>query len=116
MADSGIQTAVGDNEYLLGSFVTAVGIIFWTDFPNIQVDFLSETFPPRIMHGGWIGLASGDNATAGSGLTYDVLQMTWWSYFDHASNGRQFNPGWVNIDRVVFSIPTGVIAKFQVFW
>ncbi len=116
MADSGILTMTDDGEALLGAFVTALGIIFWIDTPADTVDYLSAGAPRRVMHAGWVGLASGDNATASSGLTFDVLQMTWWTYFDHESNGHQFTGGVTNIDRIIWHLPPGEIGKVQVFW
>ncbi len=116
MADSGIITMTDDGEALLGSFVNALGIIYWIDTASDETDALSSGPPRRVMHAGWVALASGDNASPSTSLTLDVLQITWWAYFDHESNGRQFYPGWANIDRIIWHIPVGGVSKVQLFW
>jgi len=116
MADSGVQTAEGAGEYLFEAAHHVTFIQWWVDTATIEVDELSNTYPPRVMHAGFIALASGELGTPSSELTDQQNSVTWFSYFDFRSNLRVNPSNFDYDDRVLWAVPSGVVAKFVVFW
>jgi len=116
MADSGVQTAEGDGEYLFDTAHHVLFIQWWIDTPTIEIDELSATFPPRIMHAGFIALASGVEDAPGSELTNEENSVSWMSYFVFASNITVEPSHFDYDDRVIWHIPQGITAKFKVYW
>lgn len=116
MADSGVQTATGDGEWLFPTAHTVYSLAFWIDTDTVEVDYLS-TFPPRrVMHAGWIGVSSGLTGEAGDTLSFADLQIVNWFYLEHEANMKVIANGFQYYDRVTFHIPTGVVVKFTVFY
>lgn len=116
MADSGIQTAEGDGEYLFDTAHHVTFIQFWIDTATIEVDELSGTLPPRLMHAGFIALSSGEEDVPSSELDNEHNSVSWMSYFNFASNIIANPSNFDYDDRVIWHIPTGVVAKFKVYW
>lgn len=114
--DSGIQTATDDGEFLFPFASPIFMVAFWIDTDTVEIDYLSTAPPPRVMHAGWIAAASGLTGQAGNTLTFDQLQIMNWWFFDHAANQRVINDGFAFYDRIIYHIPSGVIAKFVVFY
>jgi len=116
MADSGIQTAEGEGEYLFDTAHHVTFIQYWIDTPTIEIDDLSGTHPARTMHAGWIALGSGEEGVPGSELDPDLNSITWFQYFDFHSNLRVNPSNFDYDDRVVWKVPTGAVNKFKVYW
>jgi len=117
MPDTGIQTATGDGEFLLDAVHPITLIYYWIDTDTVEVDYLSQTFPPRLMHAGWMGIGSGAVGVAGSDLTVDQMSMTWWKYIEF-SNELILRPfvAFVYEDRVIWHLSPGVVVKFVAQW
>lgn len=117
MPDTGDQTISGEGEFLLPAAVAITWITYYLDTVTAEVDFRSTTHPARVMHAGWIGLASGLTGVAGAGLSFADLQMLWWSYFEFESFTQDHPSGsFPYVDRVIWHLPTGVVAHFTAFW
>src|SRR5438034_8461033 len=116
MADTGVQTITGEGEYLLDAGHLITGLLWWIDTDSIEVDYRSTVRPRRVMHAGWIALASGTTGVAGSLLPLSDFETDWFSYFDFEANVRVNPSPNVNIDRIIWSLAGGVTAKFQAFW
>jgi hypothetical protein len=116
MSDSGIQTATGNDEYLLPAQVLITSLFYWIDTPTVEVDYRSVLPARRQLHAGWIATASGDLGVAAAMSTPPGPSVTWSGYFDFEANGKQIPSGFPYDDRVVWNIPSGIIAKFWVFW
>lgn len=116
MADSGVQTAEADGEWLFPAANTVGAFQFWIDTDSAEIDYLSTTPPRRSMHAGWLGIASGVLGEASSGLSLQDCPMLQWWYLDHESNMRLNTDGFAFYDRVTFHIPPGVVVKFVVFY
>ncbi len=115
MPDSGVIDISGEGESLFTT-VYVTGIQWWMETETVEVDHLSTTFPSKILHAGWVALASGDGSSAGATLNNQQLSTIWWSFFDFTS---QFavNPGnYPFMDRVIWHLETGVTGHVQVFW
>lgn len=116
MADSGIQTAELDGEWLFPAASVVGAFQFWIDTDTAEVDYLSSYPPRRSMHAGWLALASGSLGVAATDLSIqDVPILQWW-YLDHESNMRINTDGFAFYDRVTFHIPPSVVVKFVVFY
>lgn len=116
MPDTGVQTITDEGEFLLAAPHLIVGLLWWIDTDSIEVDYRSIVRPRRVMHAGWVGLATGTTGVAGSTLPLSDFEMDWFSYFDFESNVRVNPTPNPNIDRIIWSIAAGVTAKFQAFW
>lgn len=116
MADTGVQTATGTGEYLLDTAHLVTWFQFWIDTPTADVDFLTSLQPRRVMHAGWMALASGTSGVAAGDLTLEEVTVTWFSYFDHESNLRNNPSGFIYDDRIMWALPAGVTAKFKAWW
>lgn len=116
MADTGVQTATGTGEYLLDGGHLIAALAFWLDSTTPDVDFLSTLRPRRVMHAGWIALASGTTGVAAGDLALSDFEVSWFSYFDHESNMRVNPSANAFDDRIMWALPAGVVAKFQAYW
>jgi hypothetical protein len=114
--DSGVQTAVGDGEWLFPAASPVFMVAFWIDTDTVEVDYLSSFPPRRSMHAGWIGLTSGITGVAGDTLAFEDMQLMNWWFMEHESNQKIVNDGFDFYDRVTFHVPTGAILKFKVFY
>lgn len=116
MADTGIQTIEGNDEFLFDDYHLVSYIVFWIDTPTIEIDELSTVLPRRQMHAGWISLCSGTAGVAAVDLTVAEIATTWFSYFDFQNNLKVNPSNFAFDDRVQFNLPIGVVGKFLAAW
>lgn len=116
MADSGVLTITGEGEYLFAAAQTVTDVMFWIDTPSISITYRSTTYPRRLLHAGWVALASGQLGVPSSGLSPPDPTITWHDYLAFENNLKHAPSGFNFDDRALWAIPPGITCKLQIFW
>jgi hypothetical protein len=116
MPSSGVITAVGEGEFLLGTFAPVEEVHIIITVPGFSVQYRSATQPRRVMHAGYV--AMGHNFNGGPSSPANPSTVTWHKYVEFEDEwGRpQLNPTPFYFERVLWAIPMGVTVTVEATW